>query len=48
MVQAPLDSNAYGVLRVYPERLELEGFGTQVESRVMPCRDATPSANARL
>ena len=48
MVQAPLDSNAYGVLRVYPERLELEGFGTQVESRVMLCRDATPSASARL
>ena len=48
MVQAPLDSNAYGVLRVYPDRLELEGFGTQVESRVMPCRDATPGASARL
>jgi hypothetical protein len=35
MVQSPLDSNAYSVLRAYPDRLELEGFGTQVRAIVM-------------
>eukprot|EP01050_Picozoa_sp_SAG11_P018845 SAG11_NODE_2912_length_2844_cov_4.296539_1_plen_297_part_00 len=48
MVQSPLDSNAYGVLRVFPDILELEGFGTQVHSRVLPCRGATPKSGARL
>ena len=34
MVEAPADKNAYGVVDVYPDRLELRGVGT-VPSRTL-------------
>ena len=37
-VQTPLDSNAFGVLTVHADKLVLNGFGTEVESREMLCR----------
>ena len=55
MVQSPLDSNAYAVLRVYGDRLVVDGLGTMVVSHAglrlrQPLSeiDAETSAAARL
>jgi 3',5'-cyclic AMP phosphodiesterase CpdA len=42
MVEAPADGNSFGIVHVFPDRLELEGLGMQ-PSRILPARRPSPA-----